>query len=378
LSHDDVPGLSDRPLRAGLYGPGAFGRFLLDTLRSGLPQHGATVVAVAGRNVERTRVIAAAYPDLAVRENWNALLADPAVDAVIVATPPATHAELVREAVAAGKHVFIEKPLAVALSDGRRVVDSARHAGRVVAVDYPMPYTPLVAVMHRLLTSRLAGRLLRIGVENIASCSGLGEEHWLWDPAQSGGLFVEHGVHFFDWCEELLGAPDVVVALACSARGREDRVVAALRHEDGSFSTYLHAFTVTPREERTRITLSFREVDVVLEGWIPTHLALQGPAAALVTTALRRMVDRSVRSVPDPRLGFIFDAGPKQEVYAAGVRGAFADFVRAVREPGYIPRNDARRALRSLALAEAAREAAQTGVAVRPQIPQAEENAAQP
>ncbi len=370
LSHEGLSGVVDRPFRAGLYGPGAFGRFLLDTLlRTGSPQPGAAVAAIAGRSPERTRAVAADHPGLAVHENWNALLADPTLDAVIVATPPATHAELVREAVAAGKHVFVEKPLALSLSDGWRVVDSARHAARVVAVDYPMPYTPLVAVMERLLTSRLAGRPLRIGVENIASCTGLDADHWLWDPAQSGGLFVEHGVHFFDWCEELLGAPDAVVALAYTARGKEDRVVAALRHADGSFSTYLHAFTVTPREERTRITLSFREVDVLLEGWIPTHLALRGPAAALVTTALRRMVDRSVRSVPDPRLGFIFDAGRKQEVYAAGVRGAFADFVRAVREPGYIPRNDARRALRSLALAEAAREAARTGVAVRPQIP---------
>jgi hypothetical protein len=175
---------------------------------------------------------------------------------------------------------------------------------------------------------------------------------------------VEHGVHFFDWCGRIAGAPKRVIATSVPTTTREDRVFAAVDHATGAISSYYHGFVASSGTERTRTIVSFESVDLTLDGWIPTRLRLSGAGAAVAITTIRRMMNRTVMSIPDAQAGFIFDAGEKQALYAAGVRAAVEDMVRSIREPGYIARNDARNAIASLKVALAAREAADTGAAV--------------
>lgn len=351
---------SHRPMAAGLYGAGAFGRFIVKTLAD---SESVRIVAVASRTPARAAELAREHGVERTHDSYEALLADQTVDLIIIATPPAQHAQQALAALAAGKHVFVEKPLATTLSAADQVITAAASANRVVAVDYPMLYNPLVEGVTLFNSSRLVGPLLRISVENIASCQGLDDSHWFWNKEISGGIFVEHGVHFFDWCGRLAGDPQKVVALTASHDAREDRVFALVDHAD-AMASYYHGFVARPETERTRAVLSFEGVDVVLDGWIPTRLHMEGPSAAVATTTIRRMLRRSVNSVPDARVGFFFDAGRKSELYAEGVRAAVDDMVRSIREPRHVARNDARQALPSLRVAVAAREAAQSGEAV--------------
>jgi len=259
--------------------------------------------------------------------------------------------------------VFVEKPLTTSLDTAERLIDEAATRNLVVAVDYPMLYSPLVEAATLFNSSRLMGPLLRISVENIASCRGLDDTHWFWNRDISGGIFVEHGVHFFDWCGRIAGEARRIVALTTAHGIREDRVFAAVAHASGAMALYFHAFVAQPDTERTRAVLSYEGVDVVLDGWIPTRLHMSGHSAAVATTTIRRMLRRSVESIPDPTIGFYFDAGPKQELYAKCVRAAVEDMAHAIREPGYVARNDARRSLPSLRVAVGAREAARLGMA---------------
>ncbi|MDQ6781503.1 MAG: Gfo/Idh/MocA family oxidoreductase [Candidatus Eremiobacteraeota bacterium] len=346
-------------LRAGLYGAGAFGRFLLQTLRD---SEDLQITALANRTYERGLSAAREYGISTVHRSYEALLSDEALEAIIVATPPADHGVAVLSAVQAGKHVFVEKPLAITLESAQRILQAAAGRARRVAIDYPMIYTPLVEAMQLFRSSRLAGRLIRVALENVASCEGLEDDHWFWNRNLSGGIFVEHGVHFFDWCGALLAEPTLITAMTAVNGLREDRVFAAVQHADGALATYFHAFITTPKNERTRTMIAFESLDVTLDGWIPTVMRLAGPSAVVATTTIRRMLHRSVESTPHADAGFIFNAGPKQEVYANGVRAAASDFVRAVREPGYIPRNDVTRAYESLRVAVAARTAAANGI----------------
>jgi predicted dehydrogenase len=350
-----------RPIRAGIYGAGAFGNYVVQALAPSLV---ARVVAAASRTPSRAADLAQRQGVPRVHASFEALLDDPDVDLIILATPPAQHGPQTLAALSAGKHVFVEKPQATSRDEAEQIIELAAARNLVVGVDYPMLYSPLVEAVAIFNTSRLVGPLLRVSVENIASCAGLDDAHWFWDKSISGGIFVEHGVHFFDWCGRLAGQAERVMAHVAARGVRENRVFAAVKHAGGAMASYYHAFVTQPDTERTRTVLSFESVDVVLDGWIPTRMHMAGPSAAVATTTIRRMLRRSVESVPDARVGFFFDAGEKSSVYTESVRAAIEDLVRAVHEPGHVALCDARLALPSLKLALAARDAAQTGVAV--------------
>lgn len=349
-----------RPLKAGLYGAGAFGRFVVKAL-FGSPD--VSIVAIASRTPARAEALARDEGVQRTRMSFEAMLADTDIDLVLVATPPAEHAPQAMAALGSGKHVFVEKPLATSIEAAERLVDEAASRKLVAAVNYPMLYSPLVEAVTLFNSSRLMGPVLRISVENIANGRALDDTHWFWNKELSGGIFVEHGVHFFDWCGRIAGDAQRVVALTASHGIREDRVFAVVAHQSGAMASYYHAFVAQHDTERTRAVLSYESVDVVLDGWIPTRLHMSGPSAAIATTTVRRMLRRSVESVPDATVGFYFDAGPKLALYAESVRAAVEDMAHAIREPGYVARNDARKTLPSLRVAVAAREAARTGVA---------------
>lgn len=344
--------------RAGLYGAGAFGRFLLKTLAD---RAVVAVTAIASRTYQHALDAATEYGIHRVHRDFEQLIGDPDLDLIIIATPPAEHAPQTLEAIASGKHVLVEKPLATSLESAERVVAAAGTRRRIVAVDYPMPYSPLIEAVALFAKSRLVGPLLRISIDNIASRKGIGGDHWFWNKKLSGGIFVEHGVHFFDWVGRIAGDATSVAAVTLSEGRREDRVFAVMTHAGGIIASHYHAFVAQPETERTRSILSFESVDIILEGWIPTKMLLEGPGAAVAITTIRRMMNRTVSSVPNARLGFIFDAGPKQDVYQQAVRAAIEDMVRAIHEPGYVARNDARIALASQQIAEVARDAAESG-----------------
>ena len=312
----------------------------------------------------RARELATAEDVERTHESFEALITDPELDLIILTTPPGEHAGQALAALEAGKHVFVEKPLATTLLEAEQLLAAAAARGLILGVDHPMLYTPLIEAALLFNTSRLVGPLSRVSVENLASCQGLDDGHWFWNKDLSGGIFIEHGVHFFDWCGRLAGDPQRVVAMSRSHGVREDQVTAIVEHAGGAIATYHHSFITRPETERTRTVLSYEGVDLILDGWIPTRLHMLGPLAAIATTTIRRMLRRTVESIPDARVGFFFDAGPKSELYAEGIRAAVDDVARSIREPDYVARDDARRILPSLRLACAARDAAHTGRSV--------------
>src|SRR3972149_5419097 len=109
----DVRSMSEK-VRVGVIGAGAMGRYHCETLARRLP--GAELAAVADVNADAARRAASLALAAVATGDHRALLADPSLQAVVIATPNDTHASLIREAARAGKHVFCEKPLALALA----------------------------------------------------------------------------------------------------------------------------------------------------------------------------------------------------------------------------------------------------------------------
>ncbi|MHC4548151.1 MAG: Gfo/Idh/MocA family protein [Planctomycetota bacterium] len=139
-------------IRLGCLGYGAWGR---NVARVAASTAGAHVVAVAEIDPARRARAAERHPHVALCPDEKALLAREDVDAVLVATGAATHARLVAAAAAAGKHVLVEKPLALDTEGARAAVAAARRAGTVLQVGHLMRFHPAVEVLTRVAREEL-------------------------------------------------------------------------------------------------------------------------------------------------------------------------------------------------------------------------------
>jgi predicted dehydrogenase len=120
----------DATVRIGLAGLGTIGRVHAHNLRGRVP--GARLARVVDA-VEEALAVAAGIP---ASTAYGDLLADPRVDAVLIATPPSTHAEMVRQAAAAGKHVFCEKPLALDIGDAEAALTAVERTGVLLQLGF--------------------------------------------------------------------------------------------------------------------------------------------------------------------------------------------------------------------------------------------------
>jgi predicted dehydrogenase len=160
------------------------------------------------------------------------LLAAPDVDIVVISTPPHIHAPLSLAAARAGKHIFCEKPLALSLDEADAVIAMAEQHNVCLTVDYVLRPNPLNRHLRNLLHSGVLGPLLHMSLENLATDEALKPGHWFWDPALSGGIWVEHGVHFFDLFRWLSGeqAQAITAFAHTQPDGCRDRVWATVRY----------------------------------------------------------------------------------------------------------------------------------------------------
>ncbi|MFD0024878.1 Gfo/Idh/MocA family protein [Streptomyces sp. NPDC058382] len=384
------------PLGLGLVGCGGFGTYVLDAV-AGLP--GLRPVAVADPDPARARALGDRH-GLPAFTSLTELLDRADVAAVAIASPPATHAAMAVRALRAGRHVFCEKPLATTAEDARTVAEEAARTGRALVVDHVLRYNPLLRALERLMAQGLLATPRRFLFENDASDEDLGPGHWFWDPSHSGGIFVEHGVHFFDAARALLGSEPLSVRATAVRRpgGPVDMVSADVLHPGGVLASHLHSFTHAHRAERQLMRLDHGFAETRVSGWIPVRAEisawadetdarrweeLPSHAAELLRVdgfsphgeeRITVTVDRDAggagpargrgeeRVVPH-HVRAVLDLGGEDRkpfVYTQSVRAAVADLVRVAREGG-TPVADAVAGLTAVAVAEAATLAAGTG-----------------
>ena len=123
------------------------------------------------------------YPSVAMTNSYNALLADENVKAVVIATPAANHGVHVRLALEAGKDVFVEKPLALTVEDGRALVDLAERADRILMVGHLLRYHPGILKLKELVDSGTLGRIQYISSNRLNLGMIRTEENILWSFA---------------------------------------------------------------------------------------------------------------------------------------------------------------------------------------------------
>lgn len=362
----------------GLIGFGGFGQFIAEVI-SAIQQ--VCLIAVCDVDAARRKLAAERYQVRAFENPLN-LIELPEVEAVVISTPPNTHAPLGIAAAQKGKAVFCEKPLATTFEDAARLIQTAQENSTALIVDFVQRYNPLNEAVRDLVKERVLGRLVSIEITNYVSDEFLKPGHWFWDRQISGGIWVEHGVHFFDLAAWWLNSPAAGVMALASTRssGEEDRVWAIVRHQNGSTVTFCHTFTQPAAFEQTSIRLAFSRGYVDLHGWIPTRLHLR----AMVSQSELDYVERRLGCNPAKltmltekdccgwaggeeyevkyRVEFEVQLSEgKQAVYRQCVARAMLDLMEFARDPCFSPGVTAKDGLLALQTALAAERAAEEG-----------------
>ena len=221
--------------RVGVIGAGAFARSTL------LPNllHGADIVAVANATGPSAQSTAARFGAALATTDVDQVLGDDRIDAVLIATRHDTHAEYVKRALDAGKHVFVEKPLALTETELIEVEEAAARSEGLLMVGFNRRYAPMALELKDLLGGR--GPLM---MSYRVSAGRLPTSHWTHDPKIGGGRIVGEVCHFVDFASFLAGAPPAEVtatSVSGSSEPREDNVSSIIRMADGSVSTIVYA-----------------------------------------------------------------------------------------------------------------------------------------
>jgi predicted dehydrogenase len=222
-------------VRIGLLGPGSFAT---SVLVPAFERAGATLAVVAGGSGPSAEALARNAGFHHVAQSEHSLLADPSVDAVVVASRHGSHAASVRAALEGGKHVFCEKPLALSAADLDAVLDTARRSERVLMVGFNRRFSPhLVAVRDFMAAADgPVSAVYRI------SAGRLSAKHWLHDLEQGGGRILGEGCHFLDALAFVAGS-EIRRVHASGFGGPEvpvqahDNVMITAQFADGSVGT---------------------------------------------------------------------------------------------------------------------------------------------
>jgi predicted dehydrogenase len=152
------------PIGFAVVGLGYWGPNLVRNL-SEFP--GANLVSVCDLRPERLETISARYPAVETTSSFQDVLADDRVEAVAIVTPVSTHFPLASAALRAGKHVFVEKPLAASSLEGEQLIELAERAGRVLMPGHTFLYSPPVMLIRALIDSGELGEIYFISTSRV-------------------------------------------------------------------------------------------------------------------------------------------------------------------------------------------------------------------
>ena len=221
------------PMQVGLVGYGAWGRHHARAI-AGAPSARLAAIASSGADA------AADWPEAQHVADWRALLTDPAIEAVFVAVPNFLHAEVALAALAAGKHVLLEKPMALSLADCDRLVGAARASGRVLTIGHELRLSTQWGRMGALIAEGAIGRPMHVNVQLFRFPYRPGSGGWRYDAARVGSWILEETVHHFDlvfWWLAASGAPSTIRADVLGAPGMPRALDVTLRFADGALAS---------------------------------------------------------------------------------------------------------------------------------------------
>jgi predicted dehydrogenase len=214
----------------------------------------ATLVAVSDLSVDRLAQVHTRHPKVKLTTDYHDIIADPCVDAVVVATPVSSHFEVAMTALRAGKHVLVTKPITADREQATQLIDAAEARGLVLMVDHTFVYTGAVQIMKQLVTSGNLGKLYYYDSVRVNLGLFQRDVNVLWDLA----------VHDLAIMDHVLGRSPVAVAATGAAHVPGHRVNLAYLtcYFDGRLITHHHVNWLAPLKIRRTLIGGSRQMIV--------------------------------------------------------------------------------------------------------------------
>jgi predicted dehydrogenase len=231
--------MTAKRIRAALAGIGHWGPNLANSIVTA----GGEIGWLCDRDADRLRKFAARYPNARTTVDIDAMLADPSVDAVVIATPTSTHHSLARSALNADKHVFVEKPLALTSGDAHELIQLAEARQRVLLVGHVFQYNATIRALKSIIDQGELGDVLYMSFTRTNLGPVRTDTNALWDLATHDISIMTH----------LLNAsPETVTASGYSYLNPniEDVIFAAFSFANG-VAAHVHASWLNPRKVRS-------------------------------------------------------------------------------------------------------------------------------
>ncbi|MCB7135275.1 Gfo/Idh/MocA family protein [Cellulosimicrobium marinum] len=222
------------PVRWGILGAGGIASTLADAVRRHTQ---GRVAAVGSRDRVKAERFATAHGVPTTHVGYDALVEDPQVDVVYVATPHSHHREHALLAIAAGKHVLVEKAFTRDEAQAREVLDAARAAGVFVMEAMWTRHLPHVAALRGVIARGEIGDVVHVAADH-GQRFAFDPGHRLYAPALAGGALLDLGVYPVSFAHDLLGAPSSVTAVgALTETGVDGQVSVVLGYDGGAQAT---------------------------------------------------------------------------------------------------------------------------------------------
>lgn len=325
-------------VRWGIIGAGDIAR--KQTARAIQEAHNAELIAVMRRSREKAEAFAREFGAARAYDRVEELLADPEIDAVYIATPVYLHAAQTMAAAQAGKHVLVEKPMAMSTAECQAMIDACHQHGVQLMVCYYQRFNARHQKARELVAQGAIGQVTMAQARQ-AFLYPPEPDNWRQNPALGGGgAIMDVGVHCIDTLRFILGEVEAVTALVDTLAydyAVDDTATLLLRFQNGVQGVVSVAFTVPEVE-----------VDTL------NYLELCGTGGRIWTSPLHSKDSRGLLRVLTPEGEQRFTFEQRTHVALIEAFGRSIEYGEPVPIPGV-------EGLRGLAVVEAALESARTG-----------------
>ena len=162
------------------------------------------------------------------------LLADDAVDLVDICLPSFLHAKATISSLRAGKHVLVEKPVALSVADAKKMLEAAEKSGKLLMVAQVLKFFPEFALLSLAMRDGRWGKLLSLHLRRTISMPDWGARSWFSDASKSGGMVIDLHIHDTDFIVYLFGKPRAVASSGLVREGRMDFIRTVYHYDRGT------------------------------------------------------------------------------------------------------------------------------------------------
>ncbi len=292
-----------QPVRWGILGTG----WIAETFVTDLLAVGLTVSAVGSRSQESADAFAQRFGIPRAHASYEALAADPEVDAIYIATPHPLHAENALLAIGAGKHVLVEKPFTLNGDEAQRVADAAAEAGVAVLEAMWTRFLPHMARLREIIAAGTLGDVRTVIADHDQKLPA-DPKHRINNPDLGGGSMLDLAVYPISFAVDLLGVPTTVIANATMTETGVDRQTALIFEHEGGRQSMSHSALDAPGPVKAAV--------IGTDGWVEIDRWWYNPTSFTVYDAAGTVVERFEQEVTSR--GMQFQAFELERLIGAG------------------------------------------------------------